>query len=87
MNHDFNEEVFTYYKEGVLTEIGLNGRVSREEDDSLYLHLNYSEDLRKATYESCVMRTDRRGAGEEIAWFMVSVEAYGKAGMEYWDTG
>jgi hypothetical protein len=88
MNMVLEQEVFTYYKEGVLTWIWLQD-VEQHETQNPFRR--WQEEYSEQQYESWAVGVSVQGRtsiAEKANWFAaVAEKSYEQAGIEYWDTG
>jgi hypothetical protein len=88
MNMVFEQEVFTYYKEGVLTWIWLQD-VEQHETQNPFRR--WQEEYNEQQCESRAVNVGAQGHAspmETASWFAaVAEKSYEQAGIEYWDTG
>jgi hypothetical protein len=89
MNIQFEQEVFTYYKEGVMTWIYLNGIDKHEAEGWVPIwQETVSGYTQRRGFLSKRQYADKQEPRKKEAWLAaVAEKSYGSAEMEYWDTG
>jgi hypothetical protein len=88
MNMVFEQEVFTYYKEGVLTWIWLQDMEQHETQNPFRRWQEEYGGQQRESRAVGMSEQERTSIAEKATWFAAAAEKlYEQAGIEYWDTG